>query len=280
VGPFKSATARLVSLDRSWSAEHAAVIFSTDPAAGLLAEAAWDGYITQAPIAADVCTILGHCYQIAVSQLRPTATERPALVRAFHLGRHLLTLHWGGQLVLDSQEQMLRLFYQNAPPAVLVDLMRFLGRGIQQSDISADVAGRLKDLWEARLHAVQAGADPGELVEFGDWFAAGKLGDHWELQQLLTALRLAGHIESAHRVLPRLASMAATHSHECVEILQAWVEGQPSPFRLRQQEASMRVILTAGLGSDDDVLAEAASTIISMCIARGFDLRDLLNEGR
>lgn len=175
---------------------------------------------------------------------------------------------------------MLRRFYQDAPTAARVALMRFLGRSIQQSDISTAVAERLSDLWEARLHAVQDDADPSELAEFGEWFAAGKLGDDWELQQLLTALRLAGHIESAYLVLPRLASMAAAHTRECVEILQAWIAGQPDPFSLQQQDASMRVILTAGLGSNDDVLPEAATTIISLCIARGFDLRDLLNDGQ
>jgi hypothetical protein len=69
-------------------------------------------------------------------------------------------------------------------------------------------------LWEERLQAVRSGADPAELAGFGEWFAAGKLGEEWELRQLITALHDAGTIESEHLVLPRLAALAPrTQTH-------------------------------------------------------------------
>jgi hypothetical protein len=191
--------------------------------------AAWDAYVTQAPIAADVCIILDDCYRMAVAQLDPAATDRPVLIRAFNLGRHPLTRYWGGELTLDNHNQMLR----RLPASVRVDLMRLLGRSIRDTDTIDDtVARRLTDFWETRLQAVHDGAEPGELTEFGDWFAAGKLGDDWELQQLLTVLCLAGQIESTHQVLQRLASLAATHIRTCMQALQAWVQSRPAPFNL------------------------------------------------
>jgi hypothetical protein len=267
--------------NRSWAVEHAAAIFPADPDESGLWEAAWDTYITQAPIAADVCIILDDRYRMAVAQLDPAATDRPVLVRAFHLGRHLLTRYWGGDLTLDNHDQMLRRLYQNAPASVRVDLMRLLGRSIRDTDtINGTVAGRLTDFWEARLQAVHDGAEPSELTEFGDWFAAGKLGDDWELQQLLTVLRLAGQIESTHQVLKRLASLAATHTRTCMEALQAWVQSRPAPFNLQQQQESIRVILRTGLGANDEALTEIARTIVSLCITEGLDLRDIFDSGQ
>ena len=272
---------QLAWLDRSWTVEHAAAVFPADPAESRLWAAAWDAYITYAPVAADAWGILDDRYQMAVERLDPGATERPELARAYHLGRHLLTRYWSGQLTLDSHDQMLRRFYLNAPVPVRVDLMRFLGRSIRDTDpLDAAVAERLIDFWEARLQAVQDGADPSELPEFGDWFASGKLGDEWELQQLLPALRLAGRIESVHVVLRRLASLAATRTATCLEILQAWVQTRPDPFNLQLNEQSIRAILKVGLDRSDQAMTDAVTTVVSLCIADGFDLRDIFGNSQ
>ena len=126
---------------------------------------------------------------------------------------------------------------------------------------------RLTDFWEARLQAAGDGADPGELAEFGDWFAADKLGNEWELQQLLTAVRLARGIEAEHVVLQRLASMATSHTSTCMEILQAWIQTRPTAFHLQQQDENIRTIVKVGLDGNDEALTETATTIISLCIA-------------
>ena len=188
---------QLTRLDRPWAIDHQAQIFPVSLAARDLWETAWDAYITYAPTGPDVFEILDDSYELAVSRLDDTTTERRALARAYHLGRHLLTLYWIGQLTLHSHDEILRRFYQNVPVPVRVDLMRSLGRSILGTDtLDAAVAGRLIEFWEARIQAVTNGADPRELAGFGDWFAAGKLGDEWELQQLLEAL----HLVSRERV--------------------------------------------------------------------------------
>lgn len=106
--------------------------------------------------------------------------------------------------------------------------MRFLGRSLSSAEtLDAPVAGRLRELWEARVQAVRNGADATELTAFGEWFGAGKLGDEWELQQLITALNLAGRIESEHDALPRLAALAPAHTSTCLTALEAWVRLPP-----------------------------------------------------
>lgn len=267
---------QLTALDLAWATGKAPVIFLTAEAERPLWEAAWDAYLTHARVIADVCEILDNSYQFAVDLLDPAASERPALARAHGLGRHLVSRYWAGQITLDSHSQLLRRFYQKAPTSVRADLMRFIGRSLQAvDDLDPAVAGRLTQLWDARLQAVRDGSDPAELREFGEWFGAGKLGDEWELRQLQAALSAAGGIEAEHLVLPRLAALSSTYTTTCLAILDQWVRTRPNSFRLQQEEASIRTILHAGRDSGDPAAAETVTAVVSVCIAEGFDLRDV-----
>jgi len=58
--------------------------------------------------------------------------------------------------------------------------------------------------------------------------------------------------------------------------LEQWIRTPPSPFRLRQQQTSIRIIVEAGRDSGDPAAAETVTAIISLCIADGLDLRDIL----
>jgi hypothetical protein len=274
---YGASLAQLVYLDHQWTAAQATAIFPEDPAECHLWEAAWDAYLTYAPIVSDVCAILAHQYQIATDLLEPDATGQRAEARAFGLGWHLLTRYWHGELTLDSHGQLLRRYYQNGPASVRIQLIRFLGRSLSTSNaLEASIEGRLRELWESRVQAVRNGADADELTPFGEWFGSGKLGEDWELQQLITALSLAGRIESEHLALPRLAALAPTHTATCMTILEAWVRTNPAPWTLQQHEENIRAILKVGMDSGDAATAETATAVVSLCITAGIDLRDIL----
>jgi hypothetical protein len=167
---------------------------------------------------------------------------------------------------------LLQRYYQSAPAAARAYLMQFLGRQLAAADPVP--AARLARLWEERVRAVRGGADPAELTWFGEWFAAGKLGDEWELRQLITALRDTGKIEPAHLVLPRLAALAPAQPGTCLTALEAWVRTNPTLYWLQRQEESIRAILNAGAGNGDPGAAEKVTTITSLCSIRGHDMRN------
>ena len=274
---YGSCFAQLAWLDRSWAVQNAASVFPAQAAERPRWEAAWDGYLARSPLVADVCAILDDSYQLAVDRTDSGASERQAVARADGIGRHLVSRYWFGQITLDSHRQLVRRFYQNAPGSVCLDLMRFTGRSLREADaLDPAVADRLRTLWETRVHAVRNGADADELAGFGEWFAAGKLGDEWELRQLLAALSLARRVDSEHLVLPRLASLCPAHTSTCLAVLEAWVRTRPGPFQLQQHETSIRAILKTSLADGDPAAAETATTVISLCIAEGPDLRDIL----
>jgi hypothetical protein len=270
---------QLTTLDREWAIDNVPVIFPTAETHRQLWEAAWDGYLNRAGVNGDACEILNTSYDFAVGLLDPEASERPELARAHGLGRHLLTQYWAGRITLDSPDQLLRRFFQRAPASILPDLMRYIGRGLSEATaLGADLADRLRVFWEARVQAVREGDDPRELREFGEWFAAGKLGDEWELRQLLTALSIAGGIEAEHAVLPRLAALSGTHTSTSLAILNQRVRTHQNSFWLQREESSIRAILKNGLDSGDPADAEVVTAIVSVCMADGLDLRDVLAD--
>lgn len=213
----------------------------------------------------------------AVDRLQPHQTGNLAEARALGLGRHLLARYWTGELTFTSHRRMLLRYYDNSPASVRIHLTRFLGRSLSSADtLDAAVAGRLRELWEARVQAVRNGADATELTAFGEWFGAGKLGDDWELQQLITVLNLAGHIESEHDALPRLAALAPAHTSTCLTVLEAWIRTSPHSWTLQHQEKDIRAIIEASVTSGDAADTETATTIASLCITAGIDLRKTL----
>lgn len=86
------------------------------------------------------------------------------------------------------------------------------------------------------------GADADELAAFGEWSEVGKFEDEWALQQLRTALSLAGRIESGHLARPRLAALSPTHTTTCITILEAWVRAAPASWTLQRYEQHIRAI--------------------------------------
>ena len=128
-------------------------------------------------------------------------------------------------------------------------------------------------MWQERVQAVRDGADPAELAGFGEWFAAGKLDDAWELSQLITVLRDAGTIDSAHLVVPRLAELAPAHPDAALTALEAWVRTKPNAYLFARQDQSIRAILASGADAGDRAAAETVKTIIGLCTLLGHDLR-------
>lgn len=260
----------LAALFRPWAEDKATVIFPLETADRSMWRAAWDGYLDCLPDL-DVCEALDASYQLAVDSLDPDGGDRAELARATNLGLHLIIRYWHGRLTFDDHGRLLRRYYDGAPDAARAYLIQFVGR--QLAAANTVPADRLTRLWQERVQAVRDGADPAELAGFGEWFAAGKLGDAWELSQLITVLRDAGTIDSAHLVVPRLAELAPAHPDAALTALEAWVRTKPNAYLFDRQDQSIRAILASGADAGDRAAAETVKTIIGLCSLQGHDLR-------
>lgn len=73
---YGASVAQLTHLDHQWTAAHATAVFPENPAKRHLWEAAWDAYLTYAPVIPEVCAILADQYQTAADRLQPDATGK------------------------------------------------------------------------------------------------------------------------------------------------------------------------------------------------------------
>jgi hypothetical protein len=120
------------------------------------------------------------------------------------LAEHLMALYWNGMLSPDEESCLFERFWNDAPPKIRSHALWQIGRWLydQKDGLNAATAERLQRLWERRLSVAKASADRGhyrdEMAKFGWWFCSRKFEGAWAIQQLESALEIAGHAEPEH----------------------------------------------------------------------------------
>ena len=107
----------LLLIDNAWSQENAARIFSEDPEARLLRDAAWCSYLRYCAPYDEAFDVLRAVYSRAVDE-PPVWPEGQTEVEHGdvygRLGEHLLTLHWRGVISLKPEDLVVR-YWASAP---------------------------------------------------------------------------------------------------------------------------------------------------------------------
>jgi hypothetical protein len=215
---------QLTWMDKDWAASHTDFIFPADRAQEKFLNTAWGAYLTVGQPTEDSWTLLVSIYSRMTDEMDLSSPEEENFPAA-QLGRHLVRRFLAGQMSLESHDEILRRFYARISPSIMAQIMWWVSSGIEQSHAAhPDQVNRLITFWEYRVDDVKNGADPGELAAFGRWFATGVFDPVWSLRQLLTVLRLTGHVESEPATLTKLASLSTGHTQACLTVLEAWID--------------------------------------------------------
>jgi len=164
--------------------------------------------------------------------------------------------------------------------------MRYVGISLQntEGEVPTELRERLKAFWAWRVSQAAVSkdlADRRELAEFGWWYASGKLEDAWALEQLITAVEIAGRAEPEHQVLQRLATMAREMPGQAIRLLRLMIDSAQEHWRVLGWTDEVRAILTAVLGSGDERAAGLAVDLIHEIGAKGVrDFSDLVRTRR
>lgn len=118
-----------------------------------------------------------------------------------------------------------------------------------------------------------------ELVEYGWWFASGKLDDDWSIAQLLEALRLTRQVEPDHLVVGKLVELAQKYPFQCVEALALIVEGDIKGWGILGWRDKAEEIIRTAMKSGNSRARERAEELVNLLGSRGyFDFGKLLKE--
>lgn len=271
----------LVFLDQTWVRERLAAIFPKEPNLAYLRNVAWDAYILLAQPYNDVFQILRDEYVKAVSRIdrRHPPSSDPDRDVTTRLGYHLVTMYLRGKEPLFGG--LIDGFFNRAPVEGQEKTLATVGQMFRRSDeIPNDVVERAQSLWRARTSAAGTGrsGDEPAFSAFGWWLTSGKFPESWAVDELVDALRrTGGSIDIEHAVFEYLAECAERFPRQAVDATRLIADGDQQGWALSASFDEVRIILAAGLSSDDELVKDDAQTVIHRLGARGFyQLRTLL----
>jgi hypothetical protein len=190
---------------------------------------------------------------------------------------HLGNRFWFGQLDLDDPERLLQRFYEQAPASATSTIIDAAGRSFQRDEpLDARRRDRLVELWQYRVTAVRHGGDPAELASFDVWFANGGFDDAWSLQQLHDVLGLVPDLDLNVHVLRRLHTLAATHPHACLRVLQRLAGNRERYWEITRHQPLIHDIIAVA-AAVDEVAASTARQLVSAFAVDGFDFRNAID---
>jgi hypothetical protein len=270
----------LIFLDEGWVKVNLSRIFPTDEGLAQLRDAAWDTYVVFCHAYDNVADILKEEYGRAAGRLNRAADDEKRMQNpADHLAEHLLILYWRGKIELDGPE--LTAYYREASDKVHGHGMWFVGRVFsgEGDDPPMGMIDRLKRLFEARLELACRNPENHrrELEQFGSWFASGRFGAEWSLENLLAVVRLVGSAEPDGLVMDRLVKWARTHTVAVLECVRAMIDGAKELWKIEAWRNEIRQIVHVAR-QGEEAARHSAETLVNILAARGYlDFRDLLD---
>jgi hypothetical protein len=272
---------QLVLLDPAWAKDHVEKIFPVDESATAYRDAAWMTYIAHCRAYDVVFDILHDQYGLSVERLEESQEERSRVTEG--LAEHLMTFYWRGKISLDDPNGLINRFWIKASNRARGYAMEFLGESLRNTKetIAPEILMRLKSYWERRLEAAKEAPDlcKFEMAAFGHWFVSGKFEDDWAIQQLESALNIAGETYPDDVVVEQLATLALTTPLEAIHCLEAIVEGDKEGWLIYGWEDHARAILNTALQSINKKAMVAAEDLVHYMGSRGYlKFRDLLQH--
>lgn len=265
----------LFALAPAWARAHLVDLLPESERDRPFWQAAWDAFLSRTIVPGELLEPLRARYVLALSRMDPGSSDESERARALRLGIQLLGYYWQGALDLEPSDGLLRTFYCRAAPETCRQLAARVAHGLSSArQADQELAARLSALWELRENEVARGADPGELAEFGSWFASGLFDEAWAFGRLLAALAAAGRIEDVDAVLERLAALCDRHTVLCLQVLSAWLATRPARLYVPHRRAEeIRAVLAAGFRGDETA-RDAARSVIGQFAGMAIDLRD------
>ncbi|MES2304291.1 MAG: hypothetical protein V4558_02250 [Gemmatimonadota bacterium] len=267
-----------VLLDEEWAKSHRDLIF---PDAQLLQEywhAAWEAYIVYCSPYSTILPILHPTYAKAIAELAAPSASAPKPFESptEHLAQHLMAYYWRGELGLE-EGGLVRQFFARAAEDHRRKALKSIGWSLHRAESAPgeEVTARLQALWNWRMQVdIRA-----ELGAFGSWFGSGRLDLPWSLWTLETVLSKSILPTPGHQVVQRLAAIAPQYPAATIRCLAWMVELASHDWSIHGWIDEARVILRAGLNSDDDDTKARSEQLIQKLVAMRYrDFRTLLVE--
>lgn len=271
-------------IDRSWLETNAIRIFdlpeieqNPHQAAGW---AAWNAFLDWVSPHIDFYKIFRAQYAYAVAQCATVPNVENSQHQPMnHLGEHLMLLHGRGQLGLDADGEVLRIFIATANANVRRHSLGFIGQVLERdTDVPQAILDRFMQLWDFYWTSIgkQDAEQRPDAWLFGPWFASEAFPDDWALSRLEEFVQIVGVPEPDNTVAERLAKLAPSHPAAAMRILDHMVRKDREGWKAYAWRKPAGDILKIAIGAGGEV-RESAISLIDHLGRRGFvELGELL----
>jgi hypothetical protein len=279
---FGARLAQLDWVDSQWLNDRLSLVFPDDFQP--LRLATWETFLAWVRPSERMLELLGAEYWRAIDEL-PTSDERrrragkdPGLAVA----EHLATYAWWETVGLEA-DGLLHRFATKASAEELTRFVDFIGRSLDNTDITPEARDRLMGIWEQVGAWIQERPESERLqilAPFGWWYGSGRLDPAWADEQVLHLLQIGAQVDPDFRVGERLAVRATEDLPTALAIVRAYLRRRVTGLALYSVRDSFRLTLSLALKSTDTALVEEAEVILNEIGARGMlEFRDLLHGG-
>jgi hypothetical protein len=260
----------LLYLDREWTQDNLAGIFSADQVHERYRDAAWSAFIRFAVRDGETIKLLWPQFRQAINQLSPEATERLG-DDSTRLSEYIAQIYLAD--LDDPEDSIVDLFFQRASPAHRTHSIRNLGVTLRRG-VREERRDRANELWERRLDALPDG-DP-ELHEYGWWFSARDAAEG-ALHLLARTLEKSwGIIDNMKDVLETVAPLARNHPGTAIHILELMVTGSEW-YMLDYARSDIRAVLEGVFAGGEQAERDGARNLIHTLGEKGVHgMQDLL----
>jgi hypothetical protein len=277
----------LFFLDEGWTAARLGAIFDTMRPE--LAAAAWRGYVLNGYLAPRVLAhVVGSgLYDGPVDELS-VARDRDSEPREAREARDALVEHVGLAWCrgVAGSEALLDRLFSKATSTDRAHLVTWIGLSVlhheEATELAADVAPKLPDLWSRRVDALGGSDSDPELAAYGWWYSSGKLAEPEGTELLVRTLKVAkGRVTDLRGCLERATEVATQNPSGACDVLAAVVDGEGRD-ELRAAGDRVRELLDAivaatAADADADARAEAERLVNELGEHGLGDYRDVLS---
>jgi hypothetical protein len=246
-----------------WLRSQMASLFPTDDEA--LRQSAWLSHLGfgQGPNMY-LISDLRQCYAEEITRAAADEKYSDRDFREDSLSDHLIILYlWGG-----LPDDLLELFWSDAPLRMRQQAMWYVGTQLAQPGISDEIRARGFAYWERRLAAAKSATDPEpfrkELGAIGQWCFRDQIDDAWLSEQLLDMMKADFLPTDAFSVVTRLQKISSHHADQAVAVLQVLLTNPlVDRWAYMTQRDSIRDVLRDGLTRGTSETVTRAKELIS-----------------
>lgn len=270
--------------DQSWVQKNISRIFPKKPEFSPYYQATWSAYIGFNRVYPEIFNLLRQEYEWAIQKLIDSEKETGAYENQQNLVAHLIQMYLRGFIPLHGNKSLLELFYQKADASLRGYCIKHIGLSFHHTkgNISPEVVGRAKDLWQSRFLEAKENPEENkqELLEFGWWFAGRHFDLAWSLQQLQEVLILTGgKTDMSYLVVDRLSEMFKEKPREVMACFREIVAGGNEDWHYSEHKEKTKAMLRDALtNSDPDVVNLAREVINELLVRRHWEYRELISE--